>query len=119
MKPNPSVKDTSCTGRKPPLASNNREWHMLSGGTTFVGDKWLFIGPIELPFQVPSDRIRLNAFGRQVYLWRLVAAIATAARSRGQVLHLALEFLRSGWGLRKMQDLTPASMTPASMRAVR
>lgn len=60
--------------------ASDRKWQMLSGGTTFVGDQWLFMGPISLPFQVPEDRIRLNAFDKQVYLWRIVAAVAAAAR---------------------------------------
>lgn len=55
-------------------------WYMLTGGSDFVGDRWLFIGPVNLPFPVPADRIRLNAFGRQVYLWRIVAALAVATK---------------------------------------
>lgn len=60
--------------------ARGQQWHMLSGGTTFVGDRWTFIGPIDLPFSVPNDRIRLNAFDKQAYLGRIVAAIATATR---------------------------------------
>lgn len=55
-------------------------WYMLSGGSDYAGDQWLFAGPVQLPFRVPPDRIRLNAYGRQVYLWRLVTAVATATR---------------------------------------
>lgn len=55
-------------------------WFMLTGGSDFVGDQWIFIGPIQLPYTVPADRIRLNAFGRQVYLWRVVASLAVATR---------------------------------------
>jgi hypothetical protein len=53
-------------------------WFMLTGGSDFAGDQWFFIGPARLPFTVPADRVRLNAFGRQLYLWRVVAALAVA-----------------------------------------
>lgn len=56
-------------------------WFMLSGGTHFKGDTWLFVGPIKLPFRVPPDRVRLNAFGEQVYLWRIVESIVAASRT--------------------------------------
>jgi hypothetical protein len=62
------------------------EWYMLSGGTTFSGDKFLFIGPHRLPYRVPPDRIRLNAFSRQTYLWRLVAAMAVATQELESVV---------------------------------
>lgn len=55
-------------------------WFMLSGGTHFKNDSWLFIGPSKLPFHVPPDRMRLNAFGKQVYLWRIVASLAMASK---------------------------------------
>jgi hypothetical protein len=60
--------------------ASDGKWRMLTGGTTFVGDQWFFMGPMELPFRVPNDRIRLNAFDKRIYLWRVVAAVATAAR---------------------------------------
>lgn len=53
-------------------------WHMMAAGAHYVGDRWLYIGPIRLPFVVPRDRIRLNAFGEQVYLARTVIAIRHA-----------------------------------------
>jgi hypothetical protein len=56
-------------------------WHMLAAGSDYVGDSWLFIGPAVLPFSVPPDRIRLNAFGKQIYLARVVEAAALAAGS--------------------------------------
>jgi hypothetical protein len=56
------------------------QWYMLSGGSDYVGDRWLFIGPATLPFPMPLDRVRLNAYGRQVYLWRIVDAVVSATR---------------------------------------
>lgn len=55
-------------------------WQMMSAGSTHVQDQWLFMGPVTLPFPVPIDRIRLNAFGRQVYLARTVRAVHDAVR---------------------------------------
>jgi hypothetical protein len=54
------------------------KWLMLVGGSEYVGDKFFFIGPAELPYSVPAGRIRLNAFGRQVYLGRTVHCLAEA-----------------------------------------
>jgi hypothetical protein len=53
-------------------------WHMVAAGSDYVGDRWLFIGPAVLPFAAPISRVRLNAFGRQVYLARTVEALMTA-----------------------------------------
>ena len=61
-------------------------WLMMSPGSYFVGDKWLFIGPRVLPYYVPPGRIRLNAFGRQVYLGRNVALMQSAAGELARVL---------------------------------
>ncbi len=53
---------------------------MMAAGASYVGDVWIFMGPASLPFVVPYDRIRLNAFGRQAYrLWRRLAALGRAA----------------------------------------
>jgi hypothetical protein len=54
------------------------KWMMLTGGSHYAGDKWLFAGPAALPFPVPAGRVRLNAFGRQVYLGRTVKALEAA-----------------------------------------
>ena len=53
-------------------------WHMIAAGSDYVGDRWLYIGPAVLPFAVPMSRVRLNAFGRQVYLARTVESLASA-----------------------------------------
>lgn len=53
---------------------------MISPGSEYVGDEWLFIGPGRLPFLVPRARVRLTAIGRQVYLGRCVQAVLQAAR---------------------------------------
>src|SRR5205823_1295995 len=39
---------------------------------------FLFVGPRVLPFDVPIGRVRLNAFGRNVYLGRTVNALMSA-----------------------------------------
>lgn len=57
------------------------KWLMMTGGSDFVGDEWFFIGPVQLPFEVPPGRVRLNAFGCQVYLGRLVREIDSAIAS--------------------------------------
>lgn len=62
------------------------QWVMLSPGSYFVGDKWFYIGPNVLPFDVPLGRIRLNVFGRQVYMGRMVALMRAAAGELAQVL---------------------------------
>ena len=56
------------------------KWLMISPGTVFVGDEWFFIGPMKLPFPVPEGCIRLNAFGKEVYLGRAVEAVREAVR---------------------------------------
>ncbi len=65
------------------------KWLMLSGGSEYVGDQFAFIGPAELPYAVPVGRIRLNAFGRQVYLGRMVDGLSDA------ISHLS-DDIRSG-----------------------
>jgi len=60
------------------------KWLMMTGGSDYVGDQWLFIGPAVLPFEVPAGRIRLNAFGRQVYLGRTVQALVSAVEALAQ-----------------------------------
>jgi hypothetical protein len=56
------------------------KWLTMSAGSDCVGDEWFFIGPLRLPISVPAGRIRLNAFGRQVYLGHTVMSIAEAVR---------------------------------------
>jgi hypothetical protein len=56
-------------------------WFMICPGADYVGDQWFFVGPKDLPFVVPPGRIRLNAFGRQVYLGRTVGAIRHAVNA--------------------------------------
>jgi len=55
-------------------------WFGLCYGSHFAGDQWFIAGPATLPFRVANDRIRLTAYGREVYLWRIVAAMVVAAR---------------------------------------
>ncbi len=57
------------------------KWLMMTAGSDYVGDRWLFIGPAALPFEVPAGRVRLNAFGRQAYLGRTVQALASAVEA--------------------------------------
>jgi hypothetical protein len=57
------------------------KWLMMTGGADFVGDEWYFVGPVELPFEVPPGRVRLNAFSRQVYLGRIVEEMRKAVAS--------------------------------------
>jgi len=54
------------------------KWLMMTAGSDYAGDQWVFIGPAALPLEVPLGRVRLNAFGRQVYLGRTVQALASA-----------------------------------------
>lgn len=56
------------------------KWLMLTAGTYYAGDEWLFGGPVQLPFRVPNGRIGLNAFGKRVYLGRTVEALIEAAK---------------------------------------
>lgn len=53
-------------------------WFMLAAGSEYVGDRFFYMGPVHLPFDVPPGRVRLNAFGDAVYLGRTVAAIGNA-----------------------------------------
>lgn len=57
------------------------KWLMLSPGTYYVDDQWFFGGPVKRLFHVPLGRIRLNAFGRQVYLGQGVHALLDAIAS--------------------------------------
>lgn len=63
-------------------------WAMMAAGSYYVGDYWPFVGPVDLPFPVPPGRVRLNAFGKQVYLGRLVMHLIEAANSVAEeILH--------------------------------
>lgn len=53
-------------------------WLMLSPGNYYVDDQWFFVGPNKRLFHVPLGRIRLNAFGRQIYLGQGVRALLDA-----------------------------------------
>jgi hypothetical protein len=54
------------------------KWRMMAAGSTYVGDQWLFAGPNTLPLNVPPGRVRLNAFGREIYLGRVMDAMIDA-----------------------------------------
>lgn len=56
------------------------KWLMMTAGSDYVGDEWLFIGPVTLPFSVPPGRVRLNAFEQQVYLGRTIEALTDAVK---------------------------------------
>lgn len=60
---------------------------MVSAGAAYAGDKWLFAGPAKPPVPVPPRHIRLNAFGKQLYLGRTVVAVADCVRKLEQVLN--------------------------------
>jgi hypothetical protein len=62
-------------------------WQMVSAGAAYAGDKWLFAGPAKPPFPVPLRHIRLNAFGKQLYLGRTVEAVVSCVRELEQVLN--------------------------------
>lgn len=61
-------------------------WWMASAGSEYVGDQWLFIGPNTVAATVPAGRIRLNAFGRSVYLGQCVEAAAEVVQRIGDQL---------------------------------
>jgi len=51
---------------------------MMVAGADYIGDRFLFMGPNTLSFPVPNGRIRLNAFGKQVYLGAVRSAMVDA-----------------------------------------
>jgi hypothetical protein len=57
------------------------KWLMISPGEKYAGDKWLFIGPTVSNIPLPLGRVRLNAFGKQVYLEKSVNAVEDAVNS--------------------------------------
>jgi hypothetical protein len=57
------------------------KWLMMSAGATFVGDEFFFIGPNTLPFTVPTGRVCLSAFGKRVYLGRILQQVVNAVAS--------------------------------------
>lgn len=65
------------------------KWVMICPGSEYVGDKFFFIGPMTLPFRVPPGRVRLNAFGRKVYLGRTIEALAAAVSELASQLEAA------------------------------
>jgi len=70
------VRDGQHTGR----------WLMMAAGADYAGSGFWFIGPAVPPFPVPVGHIRLHAFGKQVYLGRVAAAIADATTTLAQEL---------------------------------
>jgi hypothetical protein len=57
------------------------KWMMFAGGSVHVGDEWIFIGPNSTESPVPDGRIRLNAFGKRLYLGCALAAVVAATHS--------------------------------------
>jgi hypothetical protein len=60
------------------------KWIMMSAGASFVGDAFYFIGPNKLPFVVPDGRVSLSAFGKKVYLGRILQQVVFAVEALGQ-----------------------------------
>src|SRR5262249_16609843 len=44
------------------------KWYMMSPGAVYQGDKWIYAGPALPPTPLPFGRIRLHAYGKEVYL---------------------------------------------------
>ena len=50
-------------------------WHMMSPGAVYRHDQWFYAGPSTTPEPVPFGRIRLQAYGRDVYLGTIIKAV--------------------------------------------
>ena len=50
-------------------------WHMMSPGAVYQNDHWIYAGP-SLPAEpLPFGRIRLQAYGHDVYLGKIIKAV--------------------------------------------
>ncbi len=61
-------------------------WKMMSPGAVYSGDKWIYNGPAVPPAPLPFGRIRLNAYGKEVYLGRSVKAVHDVVAALAEVL---------------------------------
>jgi hypothetical protein len=50
-------------------------WHLMSPGAVYRNDEWIYAGPAVPPDPLPIGRIRLQAYGRNVYLGKIVKAV--------------------------------------------
>jgi hypothetical protein len=55
------------------------QWLMISPGAVYKGDAWPFIGPASPGSAAPPRHVKLQAFGKSVYLGRIVEAMVAAA----------------------------------------
>lgn len=62
------------------------EWYMMSPGAVFRGDKWIYAGPALPPAPLPFGRIRLHAYGKEVYLGKVLKAAHDVITALTEVL---------------------------------
>jgi hypothetical protein len=51
------------------------DWHLMSPGAVYRNDKWIYAGPPLPPNPLPFGRIRLQAYGRELYLGKVIKAV--------------------------------------------
>ena len=55
-------------------------WHMMSPGAVYANDRWNYAGPSLAPEPLPFGRIRLQAYGRDIYLGKIIKAVHDAIK---------------------------------------
>lgn len=63
------------------------EWHMMSPGAVYKGDKWIYSGPALPSAPLPFGRIRLQAYGREVYLGKIIKAAHDVVTELAEAVH--------------------------------
>jgi molybdopterin converting factor small subunit len=51
------------------------DWHIMSPGAVYRNDKWVYAGPALPSAPLPFGRIRLQAYGRDLYLGNIIKAV--------------------------------------------
>ena len=72
------------------------EWYMMSPGAVYSGDMWVFAGPALPQSPLPFGRVRLNAFGKEVYLGKTIKAVHDLVAALAENLNNGTVHPRSG-----------------------
>lgn len=62
-------------------------WHMMSPGAVYQNDEWIYAGPTLPSVPLPFGRIRLHAYGKKVYLGKILKAVHDMVAELTEAIH--------------------------------